>query len=195
MNNPNSRFMVPIDAGIGLEDKILASVKKYGLESRFDGIVLDIIHVSEYVWDAGTAIFGESSKFRAEWVRETLVDLLNSKTDKVIDDLVQNRDKTNLSKNKKDQVQKAITYFTNHKHKMDYKSFIEKGYPVSSALVESACGHLVKERMEQSGMRWSSQGAQNMMDLRAVKQNGDMDKFMEFVVHQDRKVELVKIAA
>ena len=44
----------------------------------------------------------------------------------------------------------------------------------------------VKERMEQSGMRWSSQGAQNIMDLRAIKLNEDMDDFMQFVINKDR---------
>lgn len=185
MKNPKSRFVVPIDAGIGLEDKILESVEKYGLESHFDGIILDVIHVSEYVWSATTAIFGEKSELRATWVRKLLTDLLDSKTDKVIDYLTVNRDKTTLSESKKGQIDKAITYFTNHKHKMDYKSFIEKGYPVSSALVESACGHLVKERMEQSGMRWSSEGAQNIMDLRAVKLNDDIENFMDFVIKQE----------
>jgi len=83
-------------------------------------------------------------------VRQTLTDILNSKTDQVIESFKALKAKGRLSKNKKDQIQKSINYFTNHKHKMDYKTFIEKGYPVSSALVESACGHLVKERMEQT---------------------------------------------
>ncbi len=187
MNNPNSRFVVPIDAGIGLEDKILDYVNQHGLEVQFEGIILDIIHVSEYVWDAGTAIFGEKSKFRADWVRKMLEDLLDSKTDEVIQYLELTRDKTTLSENKQDKLNKTITYFTNHKHKMDYKGFIEKGYPVSSALVESACGHLVKKRMEQSGMRWSSQGAQNIMDLRAVKLNDDFEAFMDFAINQEHK--------
>ncbi len=185
MKNPASGFVIPIDAGIGLEDKILAYVDKHDLHAQFDGIILDIIHVSEYVWDAGTAVMGEKSPSRADWVRRVLEDLLDSKTEKVIKDLELIRDKAKLSKNKKKQVQKAITYFSNHKHKMDYKTYLEKGYPVSSALVESACGHLVKERMEQSGMRWSSQGAQNIMDLRAVKLNGDIEDFMEFVIQQE----------
>ncbi len=60
--------------------------------------------------------------------------------------------------------------------------------------MESACGHLVKERMEQSGMRWSSQGAQNVMDLRAVKLNENMEDFMKFVIQQDRKVAFAKAA-
>jgi hypothetical protein len=187
MTNPKSRFVVPIDAGIGLEDKIMAYVEKYGMEEQFDGIIIDIIHVSEYVWDAATATLGENSKLRTDWVRKVLEDLLDNKTDKVIQDFILIIDKANLSENKQKQVNKAITYFTNHKHKMDYKTFIKKGYPVSSALVESACGHLIKERMEQSGMRWSSDGAQNIMDLRAVKLNEDMEDFRDFVIKYEHK--------
>ncbi|MCR9099007.1 MAG: ISKra4 family transposase, partial [bacterium] len=48
----------------------------------------DIIHVLEYVWAAATAVFGEQSKLRTPWVRDMLTDLLNSKTQKVIDDLM-----------------------------------------------------------------------------------------------------------
>ncbi|KGE88914.1 hypothetical protein IX84_05845, partial [Phaeodactylibacter xiamenensis] len=195
ISHTDSRFVVPIDAGIGLEDKVLGAVKKYGLEDAFDGIILDIIHVLEYVWAAATAVFGEQSKLRTPWVRDMLTDLLNSKTQKVIDDLVAIRDKTKLSKSKSQQLNKAITYFTNHQHKMDYLAFIKKGYPISSAMAESTCGHLVKERMEQSGMRWSSDSAQKVMDLRAVKLNGDMEDFVQFVVGSERKIRLRKMAA
>jgi len=186
MGNPNSKFVVPLDGGIGLEDKVEKAVAKYDLKAQFDGIIMDIIHVSEYVWKAGTAIFGEKSKSRAPWVRHALEDILASKTQGFIKDLELIVEKTKLTENKIKQINKTITYFKNHQHKMDYKTFIEKGYPVSSALVEAACGHLVKERMEQSGMRWSSKGAQNIMDLRAVKLNDDMDDFMRFVSKQDR---------
>jgi hypothetical protein len=195
ISHTGSRFVVPIDAGIGLEEKVLGAVKKHGLEDAFDGIILDIIHVLEYVWAAATAVFGEQSKLRTPWVRDMLTDLLNSKTQKVIDDLVAIRDKTKLSKSKSQQLNKAITYFTNHQHKMDYLAFIKKGYPISSAMAESTCGHLVKERMEQSGMRWSSDSAQKVMDLSAVKLNGDMEGFMQFVIGSERKIRLQKMAA
>jgi hypothetical protein len=185
--NAESRFVVPIDAGIGLEEKVLAWVKENNMDKQFDGIILDIIHVSEYVWDAATAIFGEKSPSKSTWVTDVLTDLLNSKTSKVIEDLKQMKTQTDLSESKLKQVEKTITYFTNHQHKMDYKTFIEKGYPVSSALVEAACGHLVKERMEQSGMRWSSKGAQNIMDIRAVKLNDDMTDFMKFRIKKEQQ--------
>ncbi len=179
----------------GLEDKILTYVEEYDLTDRFDGIVLDIVHVSEYVWDCATAIFGEKSKQKRPWVKSILRDLLEGKTDQVINELKLNRDKTNLTQNKKDQLSKTITYFSNHKHKMNYEWFLKKGYPISSAIVESTCKHLVKDRMEQSGMRWTSQGAQNMLDMRSVKINGDTKEFMDFVIQKDRKVNLTKIAA
>ena len=196
INHPKSRFVVPIDAGIGLEDKVMKSIKEHDLMDRFDGIILDIIHVSEYVWDCANAVLGEGSKLRTDWVRnwvrKKLQDLLNSQTTKVIDDLIQLRDSGNFSKSKSknEKLQKAITYFSNHQHKMNYKTYIQKGYPVSSALVEANCKHLVKDRMELSGMRWSSDGAQNMMDIRAVKLNGDLADFINFLQQNNRKIDL-----
>jgi hypothetical protein len=187
MKHPQSRFVVPIDAGIGLEDKIIKCISQYGLQDRFDGIILDIVHVSEYVWDCANAVLGEQSKLRTGWVACMLEDLLDSKTQKVIGDLQKIIDKGSLSKTKKQTVHKALTYLTNHQHKMDYKVYLEKGYPVSSALVESNCKHLVKDRMELSGMRWSSRGAQNMLDARAVKLNGDIPDFFSFVQRKDRR--------
>jgi hypothetical protein len=186
MTHPDSRFVVPIDAGIGLEEKVRQSVKKYNLEAQFDGIILDIIHVSEYVWDAATAIFGEKSKDKYPFVKKMLEDLLDTKTQDVIKQLKKIVIEQELSEHKNKQIQKTITYFENHQHNMDYKKFIEKGYPVSSALVEAACGHLVKERMEQSGMRWSSKGAQDILDLRAIKLNDHFEPFMEFVIQNQR---------
>ena len=194
MGHPESKFVVPVDAGIGLEEKILKYVKQHQVEDQFDGIILDIIHVSEYTWACANAVLGENSKLRTNWVKEMLDDLLHSKTTKVIADLQQIIDKGNLSKGKETTVQKAITYFTNHQHKMDYKTFLEKGYPISSALVESNCKHLVKDRMEQSGMRWSSKGAQNMLDTRAVKLNGDFEDFISFV-QKKNKQKFLSIAA
>jgi hypothetical protein len=186
MTHIDSRFVVPIDAGIGLEEKVLECIKKYKLEAQFDGIILDIIHVSEYVWSAATAMYGEKSKEKFPFVKTMLEDLLDTKTIQVITQLTQIIQAKKWSEHKEKQIQKTITYFQNHQHKMDYKKFIENGYPISSALVESACGHLVKERMEQTGMRWSSQGAQDVLDARAIKQNQHTTQFMNFVRQTDK---------
>ena len=137
---------------------------------------------------------GEKSSLRTNWVKQILTDLLDGKVSEVIEELQRNHDKTNLSDSAKKLLQKTITYFTNHQHKMDYKTYLEKGLPVSTALVESSCGHLVKDRMERSGMSWSLQGAQNMIDLRAVKKNGDWANFMEFVCRKNHAEQQKKAA-
>lgn len=194
LKHPQSRFVVPIDAGIGLEDKVLHYVEQYGLSEHFDGIILDIIHVSEYVWKCANAILGKAAGSRADWVKRVLEDILNGRTNKVIEDLQKIIDKGNLKDSKIQIIQKAVTYFSNHQHKMNYKEFIDKGYPVSSALVESHCGHLVSDRMEHSGMRWSEQGAQNILNIRAAKLNGDLPDFISFTSREYLKKDM-KIAA
>ena len=194
IGHPGQRFVVPVDAGIGLENSILKHVDKHHLSEHFDGIILDIIHVSEYVWDCANALLGEKSALRATWVKEMLEDILDSKSQKVIKDLQLIVNKGTITQSRKEKIQKAITYFTNHAHKMDYKTYLDKGYPISSALVESNCKHLVKDRMEQSGMRWSNAGAQAMMDVRAAKLNGDLPDLVSFIAEKERKIKQQKAA-
>ncbi len=176
-----SDIVVLIDGGAGLEDGIRQSLSEAGLSEWLKAVVLDIIHVSEYAWKAANAVLGEKSKVRSGWVRDVLSDLLDSKTEKVISDLKAISGKGQLSKTAQKQLESTITYFDNHKGKMDYRACLQKGYPICTALVESCCGHSVKDRMEHSGMRWSVKGAQNILDIRAVKKNGDWQEFMGFV--------------
>ena len=70
-------------------------------------------------------------------------------------------------------LQKAITYFENHKYMMHYDRYLALGYPVTTGLIEGTCGSLVKDRANRSGSRWSSVGIQAVLNLRAVMKNGD----------------------
>jgi hypothetical protein len=178
-------FVVPMDAGAGLEEKVLECVGRYRLEAHFGGIILDILHVSEYAWDAATAIFGEAATGRQPWVEEMLMDILEGRVERVVADLERAVEKGNLTKAAAQTVRRTANYFSNHKHKMKYPEYLQKGYPVSSALVEAACGHLVKDRMELSGMRWSHDGAQNILNIRALKQNGDLTGFFDWVIKNE----------
>jgi hypothetical protein len=63
---------------------------------------------------------------------------------------------------------------------MCYDEYLARGWPIGTGVVEGACGHLVKDRMEQSGMRWTKAGAQAVLDLRAVRLNGHWDAYGQF---------------
>lgn len=70
---------------------------------------------------------------------------------------------------------------------MRYDSYLAAGYPIASGVIEGACRHFVKDRMERAGMRWSIQGAQAMLDLRSTYINGDWDEFTKFRVQKEQE--------
>lgn len=183
-----------VDCGTGLEKGILQAIEEKGLKTEFKAIIADIVHVSEYIWKAANAVLGEKSKLRTAWVRRILKDILEGKVEQVAKDLQKIKEKGDLKESAAEQLAVAIKYLENHKHKMAYDVYLQKGYPISTGIIESTCGHLVKDRMEDSGMRWTISGAQQMLDLRAVNKNGDWKTFLSYVQSKN-KLNKLKLAA
>ena len=69
---------------------------------------------------------------------------------------------------------------------MRYDVYLAAGYPIGSGVAEGACRHLVKDRMEQTGMRWTVAGAQAMLHLRATYLNGDWEAFCVYRIQQEQ---------
>ena len=63
---------------------------------------------------------------------------------------------------------------------MHYHTYLAKGWPIASGVIEGACRHFVKDRFELSGMRWELCGAENLLRLRSVAENGDWDDYHLF---------------
>jgi len=90
-----------------------------------------------------------------------------------------------LSQTLRDDVLSAWTYFTNHRHQMDYPGFVAAGLPIGSGVTEAACKTLVKQRLCASGMRWKNKGAKIVLSLRAL----DADhRTLGTVLAEDRPV-------
>lgn len=176
-----------LDGDSSLETTLKKALKNHHLTHRLDAVILDIIHVTEYLWDVGTALHGERGSARPKWVREKLLQILNGRVGYVTGGFKQTLTKKETTQQQKRALTKAITYFQNHKHMMNYKTYLKKGYPIATGIIESACGSLVKDRMEQSGMRWTIKGATAILEQRAVKLNGDWDDFWENYMAKKRK--------
>ena len=129
----------------------------------------------------GTALYGEKGVQRVRWVEEKLYALLEGKLGTLIGGLRQRLTKkqNQLTPTQKKTVEKAITYFDNHRHMMRYDIYLEKGYPIATGVIEGACRHLVKDRMERSGRQWTLAGAQAMLHLRALRQSSYWDEFQQ----------------
>jgi hypothetical protein len=143
-------------------------------------LVLDIIHVDEYLWKAGTAIYGETDPKRAEWVAAQLLDILSSRADQVIQRLENKARAVRKSSLAAKVFRQVANYLRRNQPHMDYAYYLRRGWPIGTGVIEGTCRHLVKDRMELSGMRWTVSGAGALLALRSVNENGDWDKFHEF---------------
>lgn len=142
--------------------------------------VLDILHVSSYVWRAAKALHSHREHQEA-FAREQLLRILRGEVQGVVAGLRQRATKRKLTGLKRKEIDTVCGYFDRHAHRMRYDEYLRAGYPIASGVIEGACRHLVKDRMERSGMRWRLAGAQPMLHVRAVYQSSYWDEF-----HRDR---------
>lgn len=147
-------------------------------------LVLDIIHATDYLWDAANALLGETHPERTAWVRTHLAHLLAGQTDTVITALEAAAQAPSCTATQRQVVLATVGYYRRNAPYMQYDLYLARGWPIGTGVVEGACGHLVKDRMEQSGMRWTKAGAQAVLDLRALRLNGQWDAYGQF--HRDQ---------
>jgi hypothetical protein len=137
--------------------------------------VLDIMHVVGYLWSVANALFGEASKAGKHWVQQKLTAILRGRVGCVIGGLRQILTKQQLRQSVGETLAKVITFFHNHRRWMHYDAYLAAGLPVGTGVVESACGSVVKHRMEGEGKRWSLEGAEAILTLRSLKKSHDND--------------------
>ena len=110
--------------------------------------------------------------------------VLQGQTDGIISELQQMATKYHLNKSLQKTVVTVCRYFTNNQHRMKYNEYLAAGYPIATGVIEGACRHFVKDRMERAGMRWSIDGAQAMLNLRSTNLNGDLDEFSQYRIQK-----------
>ncbi len=183
----DAKIVVLIDGDRSLERVAKEVVDNKGIGSTIYAYILDFIHVTEYVWKAANANFGEKSKLRVGWVESQCLLILQSKVTEVIQNVEEFKSKHEGNITKEKSFQTVITYFTNHEHMMDYQTYLKSGFPISTGAIESACGHFVQSRMEKNGMRWSMSGAQKILDLRAINKNRNWDEYVKYYIKKEQK--------
>jgi hypothetical protein len=176
------RIAVFLDGESALEKRIISAFREAGILSRVDMFVLDIIHASEYLWEAGSALFGETGGKRKRWVKEQLLKLLRGGVGQVIGGLRRRQSGGKLSSNQSKVLKKVIIYFGNHRQMMRYDEALRKGYPIGTGLIEGTCRSLVKDRMDISGAKWCRAGAEAVLRLRGIRKNGDWDDYWEKMI-------------
>ena len=148
--------------------------------------ILDLFHVLERLWAVAHCFHTEGSEEARRFVEERLRDLLQGRVSHVIAGLRRRLSGGKLKGSKRKVVKSAVEYLSNNRGHMRYDEYLRASYPIGSGVAEGACRHLVKDRMEQTGMRWTVEGAQAILHMRALYLNDQWEEFREFRVEQEQ---------
>jgi hypothetical protein len=139
-------------------------------------LVLDILHATEYLWATANFLLGETHPHRTVWVRRSLEPLVAGQTEAVLAALEAEADDPPYTATPRRAVRRTVGYYRRHRSYMRSDEYLAQGWALGTGVIEGACGHLVQDRLEQSGMRWTKARAQAVLDLRAVRLNGHGDR-------------------
>ena len=144
--------------------------------------------MSERVWDVAHCFHAKESEAARQFATHHLRMILDGKVslrDSQLSTVVEKKTKQ-LDETKRETVTAAITYFENNRHHMHYDEYLAAGYPIGSGVAEGACRHLVKDRLELTGMRWERKEAQSMLHLRALYLNGEWEQFVHYRIQKEQ---------
>lgn len=139
--------------------------------------VLDLMHAMGYLWNAADVRFGNSTACK-EWVRDALLRILRGQVVAVIDEIDQWQAETKSAGTLT--LKTTVMYFRKNQAAMAYDLYLARGWPIATGMIEGTCKHIVKDRCEKAGMRWTNQTAEAILRLRCVKDNGDWDAYHKF---------------
>jgi hypothetical protein len=151
--------------------------KKCGVDLT---VVLDLIHVTEYLWKASTVFHDEDRREREEWVSQRLLEILRGHSSRVAGGIRRSATLRGLELKDREAADDCCDYLVDHASYLRYDQYLAVGAPIATGVIEGACRHLVKDRMELTGARWSLAGAEAVLRLRALRSSGDFDEYWRF---------------
>lgn len=157
--------------------------------------VLDLFHVLERLWAVAYCFHREQSPEAEAFVTRQLRLLLDGKVGYAIGGLRRLMSQHGLTGQRRRTLAAAIRYFENNRDHMRYDEYLAAGYPIGSGVAEGACRHVVKDRMERTGMRWTTHGAQSLLHLRAIYLNGDWNSYIQSHIQTEQTTLYGQLAA
>jgi hypothetical protein len=150
-------------------------------------IVIDFIHVLEYLWKTAWCFHPPRDPAMEDWVTAQGLDILHGRVSEVI---------TRIGQLAADQpprpggehakiIARTLSYLENKQPFMDYPAALANGWPIATGVIEGACRHLIQDRMGITGARWGLEGAQAMLWLRALDASGDTGAYWDWHITRE----------
>jgi len=147
-------------------------------------VLIDYIHVSGYIGKAAAALHPGDPVAAGQWADGQLLRVLHGRAKAVAATLASVAAKTRANPRKRHldltDLDRAVTYLNNNQQHMKYDKALEKGWPIATGMIEGACRFVIEDRFGITGARWSPGGAEDILKIRAVVVNGDLDDYMRF---------------
>jgi hypothetical protein len=175
-------WVVVVDGGEQQLLDILDMIETYQAKIT---LVLDFIHVLEYLWKAAHCFHPVGSKQAEEWVKEKALQILHGAAETVAVDLRRDATRKQLSQNRRQPVDKCAGYLEKYSPMLEYDCFLSDGLPIASGVIEGACRHLIKDRLDRTGARWRMKSAEAIIRIRSLRSSGDFNAYWRFHRQQE----------
>ena len=147
-------------------------------------IVVDFIHLAQYVWKAAGALFPGQELEQDRWTRQHLLEILRGKASRVAAGMRRSATLRQMGAERKP-VDECANYLLHYSPYLQYDKALAEGVPIATGVIEGACRHLIEDRMNLTGARWSLTGAEAVLRLRALRSSDDFDAYWKFHEQQE----------
>jgi hypothetical protein len=154
--------------------------------------MLHCVPISEYLWGSARSFFAESDPAAETWVRDRAMAVLDGKAKDVAAGIRRRAATEGLPASERKGADECATYLANKAGYLNYPKALSSGWPIATGVIEGAVRHVCKDRMDVTGARWSVDGAEAVLKLRALRSNSDFDAYWTW--HRSRERERIHAA-
>lgn len=179
-----------VDGNCHQIDRIEKEATTRGIEVT---VVVDWVHVLEYLWSAAWSFFTEGDPAAEDWVHDKAINVLSGRASIVAASIRRKATTLRLDATRRKNADTCADYLLAKAPYLDYPTALAKGWPIATGVIEGAVRHVVKDRMDITGARWGLAGAEAVLKLRALRTNNDWQDYWTFHlaaehqrVHQSR---------
>jgi len=176
------KWVALVDGNVHQIESIASEAKSRRIDLA---ILVDFVHVLEYLWKAAWCFFDEGDTEAEAWVGDKALSVLEGRASRVAAAIRRSATNRRLDGVRRRTVDICAGYLLNKRAYLCYPTALKQGWPIATGVIEGACRHLVKDRMDITGARWGLQGAEAVLKLRAIRCNGDFEAYFQFHLVQE----------
>jgi hypothetical protein len=143
-------------------------------------VIIDIIHVLEYLRKAAWSLHEAGDPAAEDWVAVKALAVLAGDSGRAAAGITAEAGAAGLTPGRRAGADTCVRYLSSKKEFLRYDQALEGGWPIATGIIEGACRHIIADPLDIGGARWGLDGAEAVLTLRAVISNGDFEEYWRF---------------